>query len=281
MDVFDSLPVSDLTKAFAKTKEHQHWDFLFEDEGPKPIPFKGPNGFIGDTKLVRWQITPMLFVQVLELMGDERDTAKLRVPRAAAQITGFDEHGIEYVLTPEVIRQQTLATGKVLVGATSLLGDVRPLRPPVVAEGTGNGIDKPLRFNLGLPVDGVRTLTFKATDLYELEIVASNGSGLYERAVDLMEVCDHPEVLNALCPADGWALLSKVLKPMAEEARKVLRAVRSYEYHMQMQFDRDLPLGVLRARMRDYADASNKKAAAIKAAQKNKPTGKPRPRRRR
>ena len=59
------------------------------------------------------------------------------------------------------------------------------------------------------------------------------------------------------CPAE----------PMQKAASKSMAGVRSYEFHLKMQFDPSISLTVLHAKQADYGKLFKQRADATKAAQ--------------
>lgn len=262
---FDVVQPGSITDLLARSKTSDALDYFREKDAPKPIAFPLPGGTVAGRRIDRWQVQPALFMATIRTHRPGESSIANIVRRAAEQITGFDEHGIQYVLTEDDIRAQTLRVGKGLTNAIKLFGDVSAgQRQPTLVDKDADGITKPIEVKLAAPVGGCHTISFHCGTLYEMELVASKSGDLETRFLDLMEVSSAPHSAEDLYPVDGWFLIASVLKPLQEKARKVLKAVRSYEYVMHVQFDRDLPLSILNSRMQDYGAAHDAKIKASK-----------------
>jgi len=170
------------------------------------------------------------------------------------------------VLTEDDVRKLPVVVGKAMVRLVPLLGDVPSKGKPEVIK-QGDAVSKPIVLRLGTPVNDVDTLAFKARTVGELEELAAVGGGLLERVYTLMSLCDDPEVVESMAPADGWALLKHVLEPATKTTKKTMKGVRSYEFALKMPFAASTPLGVVMSRQEDYGRLFKQKADAQKAAQ--------------
>ena len=247
----------------ATVRESDHLAFLRPPEQPAPLRFNLPGAEVRGVAITEWEIQPVNFLDMLEIVGTETNPVKSSLLRAAAQVTGFDQYGIQYALSVEDVRGQTLKVGKGLVNAVRMFGDVRCLRAPSLEDPEADGITKPYIVRLGRPVDRKAVVEVQCLTLYDLELAGSLSGSMATRWCDLTELSDSPELSRRIAPTDGWFMFASVLKPLQEKARKVLKAVRSYEYHMQVQFDRDLPLQILNARLLDYKANAEAKAKAM------------------
>lgn len=267
MDEFDHLLAStmgDSSKAFLAAAQYDRFA-LFRDPQLDPIPLSAPPAAIRGEEVVRWTIRPALFHEVLESVTACKDASRWPVQRVAEQVLGHTSSGIGIVLTPEDVRALPVNVGKALVSGVKFLGDAPAIGAPSV-EGEGDGIAAPLCVRLGTPVEGIDALRFHVNTLWELENIGVRGVSVVEDLRALMDLSHDPDVFDSLVPADGWFLMQKVLTPLVTTAGKILHAVRSYEFAMNVQFDPDTPLKVIRSKQKDYGELFDKKNKAMEKA---------------